>query len=552
MDEENNFNEVNNSSGENSFTEKNKFNDELLKTSKPNKSNKTKFIIIAAIVLIVMFAGIGVYAVINNNPKVKVFKGLKATSEELQNKETLTEKIAGKGYLKDLEEKGMNQNMKFTINSTNLKELAGLNGAGISIDSSIDKKKKKLMFNIGGEYKGTSIAKAQFYTDNKKLMLSVPELYNSWFTCDAENIQDQYNSSLFAQNGKLPNQEISIKAFGDNDVLLGKEFYDNIVKGYLKANDEKLTTIGKNIKVEKSKETKNIEVGGVNQECTGYNVVISGQDTKMFIASIYDYMLQDESIKKVITEQLKYSYMQQNKKYSSPEAMVDDIYGQMKKAREVFESSITFDDVNTTIYIDKKGRAVSIDFNTAIDNGNGEKVDVKCSSDFKGKDNVGDIIDMSMELSNNGEKIKIDLDDSTTTKDDTINKEMNLVLSSDDKPINVKMKSEYNTKSGDFDASADLGAQGEGFAVSCNGNTSFDKSSKKLALDFDKIDFKANFNSEQINMSLDGSYAMAPLENPIEEPTGEKLELFKLSKDKLNTIVQEIQNNAIKIASAFM
>ena len=96
-----------------------------------------------------------------------------------------------------------------------------------------------------------------------------------------------------------------------------------------------------------------------------------------------------------------------------------------------------------------------------------------------------------------------------------------------------------------------MSVQGEGFAVSCNGNTSFDKSSKKLALDFDKIDIKANFNSEQINMSLDGSYAMAPLEKAIEEPTGEKLELFKLSQDKLAEIIQEMQNNAMKVASTF-
>ena len=62
----------------------------------------------------------------------------------------------------------------------------------------------------------------------------------------------------------------------------------------------------------------------------------------------------------------------------------------------------------------------------------------------------------------------------------------------------------------------------------------FDKSSKKLALDFDKIDFKSMINSKQINISLDGSYAIAPLENPIEEPTGEKLELFKLSENKID------------------
>ena len=551
MDEGNNFNEDKNSNGENNSTEGSNLNDEISQTSKPKKNKR--IIIFSAIALIVLLSGIAIYAVINSNPKVKVFNALKATSKEFESKETLIEKIAGKDYLKSLEESGMNQNMKFTINSTNLNELAGLNGAGISIDSSIDKKNKKLMLNIGGEYKGTSIAKAQFYTDNKKLMLSVPEIYNSWFTCDAENIQDQYNNSIFAQNGKLPNQEISIKAFGDDgDKVLDKEFLDSIVEGYLKANKDKLIAIGKNIKVEKSKETKNIEIGGVNQECTGYDIVISGQDAKTFIASIYDYILQDEGIKKLITEQVRYSYMQQDKKYNSPEAMVDDMYSQMKKARDSFESSVTFDDVNTTIYIDKKGRAASIEANTAIKNGNGEKVEVKYSNDFKGKENICDIIDMSTELSKNGEKIKIDLDNSSTTKDDTINEEFNLVLSSNNQPINIKMKSQYNNKNGDFDASADLNTQGEGLTLSCNGNSKFDKSSKKLSLDFNKIDFKSNFNSEPMNMSLDGSYAMAPLDKTIEEPTGEKLELFKLSQDKLAEIIQEAQNNVTKIASIFM
>ena len=172
-------------------------------------------IIIIAAVLIFLLLGIGVYAVVNSNPKVKVFKALKATSEELKDKETLTEKIAGKDYLKDLEKNGINQNMKFTLKSTNSKELEQLNGAGISLDYSYDPKNKKLMFNIGGEYKGTSIAKAQFYTDNKKLMLSVPELYNAWFTCDAENIKEQYNNSYFAKNGQIMNEELSLNLFDD-------------------------------------------------------------------------------------------------------------------------------------------------------------------------------------------------------------------------------------------------------------------------------------------------------------------------------------------------
>ena len=544
MDEENNFN------GENNFTENSNVNDGTLTKSKPNK-NKL-IIILIVVALIAVLAGVGVYAVINSNPKVKVFKALKATSEELKNKETLTEKITGKDFLKDLEEKGTKQNMKFTLNSTNYPQAQQANGAGISIDYSCDQKNKKLMLDIGGEYKGTSISNAQIYTDNKKIMISVPKLYNSFFTFDAENIQNQYNDSVFAKNGnKLPNKEISVKAFGDDGELFNKELIDAVVKGYLKENGEKLATIGKNIKVEKSKETKNMEIGGINQECTGYDIVISGEDAKTFIGSIYDYMLADEQVKMKITSAAKSSYIQKGKNYSSTEAMVDDIYKQMKDARDKFESSVTFDDVKTTIYIDKKGRAVSIESNTAIDNGNNDKLDVKYSSEFKGKDNIGDIIDMSMELGNNGEKIKIDLDNTTTTKDDAINDDMKLVVSFDNKPLNIAIKSDYNTKSGDFDASADFSAEGQGLTANCNGNANYNKSSKTLKLDFSKIDLKSSIKSMPINISLDGSYSLTPLENGINEPDGEKLELFKLDENKIGSIVQEMQKNAQGLASAF-
>ena len=544
MDEENNFN------GENNFTENSNVNDGTLTKSKPNK-NKL-IIILIVVALIAVLGGIGAYAVINSNPKVKVFKALKATSEELKNKETLIEKITGKDFLKDLEEKGTKQNMKFTLNSTNYPQAQQANGAGISIDYSCDQKNKKLMLDIGGEYKGTSISNAQIYTDNKKIMISVPKLYNSFFTFDAENIQNQYNDSVFAKNGnKLPNKEISVKAFGDDGELFNKELIDAVVKGYLKENGEKLATIGKNIKVEKSKETKNMEIGGINQECTGYDIVISGEDAKTFIGSIYDYMLADEQVKMKITSAAKSSYIQKGKNYSSTEAMVDDIYKQMKDARDKFESSVTFDDVKTTIYIDKKGRAVSIESNTAIDNGNNDKLDVKYSSEFKGKDNIGDITDMSMELGNNGEKIKIDLDNTTTTKDDAINDDMKLVVSFDNKPLNIAIKSEYNNKSGDFDASADFSAEGQGLTASCNGNANYNKSSKTLKLDFNKIDLKSAIKSTPINISLDGSYSLTPLENGINEPDGEKLELFKLDENKIGSIVQEMQKNAQGLASAF-
>lgn len=524
----------------------NNFNNQALK--KP-KDNKIIILIIAIVTILLVGVGVGAYAIISNNPKVKVLKGIKMTSRELKDKQTLTERIVGEDYFKDLKENGSKQKMQFALNATSYPELSQFKGTGISIDSSCDMKNKVLMFDIGGQYKGTNLVNAQFYTDNNKLMISIPKVYNAWFTCDAENIQDQYNNSYFASTGQLINKELSLKLFDDNKVLSGEELVDAVVNGYMDANKEKLAELGKNIKVEKSKKTKNIEIGGVNQECTGYDVVISGQDAKAFVQSIYDYLLEDKEVKKVIAESAKYSYFQEGK-YNSPEDMVDDIYRELKDANEEFKKSVTFNDVNAVVYLDKKDRAVSIELNSSI-NVDGEKTDVEYSIDFKGKDNIGDIINLAMELINDNGSFKVDLDNSTDTKDDVINENMNLDISADKSPVNITVKSEYNTKNGDFDASAKMSAEGQGITINGKGNSNFDKSDKKLAIDFDEINFKSDINSEQISVSLDGSYEISPLDDSIKEPSGKKLELFKLSEDKVAEIAQDMQRNAMEVANEF-
>ncbi len=522
-------------------------NNEVLERPESNKGKRITIIVIGVVICILALSG-GAYAYINSTPEAKVLNAIKATSNELESNKGIIEKTVGEDYAKTLREKGLNENMKFSLNSTNIPKLSEFTNSGFSLDLSQDRKNKKLLFDLGGQYKGTNIGNVKFYTDNNKLMLSVPQIYDAWFTCDAENIEQQYNNSIFSKNKKLPDKEITLKLFGDDNdsVLEGKELMDAVMKGYLTANSDKLAAIGKNIKVKESKQTKNIEIGGSSEECQGYDVVISGQDAKDFISSITDYMLKDQELKKAITKQAKYSYLQQDKKYDSPEAMVDDIYKQLEDGNEKFKNSFNIDDVNAVVYIDKKGRAVSLDLDTAL-NIDSKKTEIKFSGDLKGTDNLGNLMDMSMNFTKDGKEFKVNFDSNTTTKDDLINEEMNLVLDDSIEAVNLTGKSSYNTKSGDFDVSLDAKSKDEGLNASLAGNLKFDKSSKKLEADFNKIDLQSNLKDGNFNISLDGSYAIAPLDSPIEEPTGEKLEVFKLSQSKLMEVSQQIQNNAMKI-----
>ena len=509
------------------------------------KHSKTKIIISIIIVLIVMCISTGVYAIIKNNPKTNVFNALKATSEQLKNKESFIQKITDKDFSKVLKTSGTRQDMEFTLNSASDKNLKKFVGCGISVDSLSEEDKKMLMMNVAEKYKGKEFLNASFFTDNNKLMLSMPKLYDGWFACDAENIQDQYNNSFFAQNGKqMSSKELSLKLFGDDDVkeYYGKELFNVVINGYVNENKDKLEKIQKDIRVSTIRETKSIEASGQKEECTGYNIKLSGNDAKTIVDSFYDYMLTDKHINKMITKYANYAYLANNKNYSNSEVMIDDIYTQMKDYVNKFKDSYTCEEVTGTVYVDPKGRAVSIELNSDV-NGKDEKKKFEFLIDFRGYNNVANTVKMSIDLDGDKEKFNINLNDSSTVKDDLINDQMKLVVHSNKDPLTFNEKDEYNKKDGQFNASVSVGSRKEELSLALKGNGSYDKTSKTLKFDFNDINIKTIGIANPINISLTGGYLLAPIEKEIEAPNGQNIELFKLTKDEFDNIMQQIKKN---------
>ena len=509
------------------------------------KSKKKKKIILSIIAIIIISLIAFVVYVMVDGPKVKVLKALKATSDQIKNKDTFIQKITDKDFSKVLKTSGAKENMDLTLNSTSDKKLDKFVGCGISVDSLSEEDKKTLMMNIAGKYKGKEFLNASFFTDNNKLMFSMPKLYDGWFTCNAENIQDQYNNSCFAQNGKqMSSKELSLKLFGDDDVkeYYGKELFNVVINGYINENKDKLEKIQRDFRISTIRETKSIEASGQREDCTGYNIKLSGNDAKTFVDGFYDYMLTDKHINKMITKYANYAYLANNKNYSNSEVMIDDIYTQMKDYVNKFKDSYTCEEVTGAIYVDPKGRAVSIELNSDV-NGKDEKKKFEFSIDFRGYNNVANIVKMSMDLDGDKEKFNINLNGSSTVKDDLINDQMKLVVHSNKAPLTFNEKDEYNKKDGQFNDSVSVSSRKEELSLALKGNGSYDKTSKTLKFDFNDINIKAIGVTNPINISLTGSYLLAPIEKEIEAPNGQNIELFKLTKDEFANIMQQIEKN---------
>lgn len=526
---------------------KSTFNDEDFIREKSRK--RKKIIIFTILILCISLVAFCIYCVLNSS-KVTVFKALKATSDQVKIKGDLLQKVTDKDFLKILKDSGTNQNIEVTMDSSSDPKLKGLSGYGIALNSLSDENKKQLMMGVSEKYKGKELFNTEFYTDNNKLMLSMPKLYDGWFVCDAENIQDQYNKSFFAENGKqMSSKEVSLKLFGDDNIkeYYGKELMNAIINGYISENNDKLSKLEKAIKVRTLKEKKTIEAGGQKEECKGYSINIPGNEAKIFVDSFCDYMLEDKHVNKMITKYANYLYIVDNKNYNNSEAMIDDIYSKMKENIIKFKEAYTCENVNGVVYVDPKGRAVSIELDTIV-NEKDEKKNFKFSVDFRGYNNVANIIKMTIDLYGDKENFSINLNSSSTTKDDAINEDMKLVVHQNKEPLTFSEKYEYNTKTEEFNATVDLSSKKQQLGAILKGTGNYDKSKKILKFDFNTINLKAVGVAKPINISLTGSYSLAPIEKSIEAPSGESIELFKLSKDKFASIVQQIQKN-MKVAS---
>jgi hypothetical protein len=486
-----------------------------------------------------------VYAFEYNSTKATVLNAIISTNSQINNKESFINRITDKDFTKTLNEIGTKQELDLTLNSTNQQQLRKFNGYGLNINLLSDTNKKTCMLDAIAKHKGNELIDTKFYTDNKKLMLAMPKLYSGWFTCDTDNVQAQYNSSYFAKQKKeLPSKEFSIKLFGDDN---GKAYSDSelarvIINDYIRDNQDKLKKIGNDIRISKLKDTKTINTSGQKEECKGYYIVIPEKDGKEFIDNICDYMLEDKQLQKTITKYANYAYLIDNKNYSSSESMVDDIYSKMKDNVNKIKSEFKCEDINAAIYIDPKGRAVSFEINTYINIKETRRA-FKSVIDFRGYQNVANKVNMSFELEGDKDNFKINLNSSSTKDNDIYNDEAFFVIRGGSADIlNFKRKYQYNTKTGEINASDRLGTKGKEISGVIKGNGKYEANSKTLKLDLSDIDLKSSFGTP-INISLSGNYSISPIDSEMKEPSGDKIEIFKATKDEVLSIGKQIHDN---------
>ena len=81
--------------------------------------------------------------------------------------------------------------------------------------------------------------------------------------------------------------------------------------------------------------------------------------------------------------------------------------------------------------------------------------------------------------------------------------------------LNVNCNTQYDTSSKNVTGEFKLDSEGENILLNYNGKYDFNKESKKLLFDLDKVNFEINTNDEKNHITFDFIYGIEPLKENI-------------------------------------
>ncbi|MDE6750124.1 MAG: hypothetical protein K2K21_13830 [Lachnospiraceae bacterium] len=244
---------------------------------KPHKN--TKIVVAVVLACVVVFAAMAVAGVMvvraYNSDERKFMKGFMNLAEEINERRQLWETATGESLT---EGGGSTQTeMTFNLSSDEFPVTIGLDMSFLK-DNDVRKIRNEAVLSV----MNSDLIGYTIYGDNKRIILSVPEIWRQNFEFSPSQIDRQYNESLLAEKfGTIDSEEISIDFFEENE----DDLSSNVLKEWLEevlefSQNMKNSTTGsvQGISIENPEGTVTIsfpEKDDKEYECREYRMTIS-------------------------------------------------------------------------------------------------------------------------------------------------------------------------------------------------------------------------------------------------------------------------------------
>lgn len=511
----------------------------------------------AAVAGIVAIAAFGATFIGRKDPKTVVIDAFKSvyTSE----KESPIEEIFGFNQLAQTMKKE-NYEAGFSIMLENIDDnyLGEFSGSGIEISSKNDIKSKKSSASMKVIYNDMDLVGMDIYMDTSDIMLAIPDFSEKVFTFNyADDLQGQIEDSPYLGKALLESgMDASVftdymdyvnSFYGDND---GNRPFDfaALWERY-KTGSKAIDDLKAAMTVEKA-DKGNYEVDGKSVKCQGYDVTIPKDAVVDFLDTSSQFFLDDETLKKDILEYMTQVLTMSEKAYGmdfmdqSPEDLLDEQWDDMESGLDEFLNALDecLGDIEMRIYVDKKGRLISIDASTNVINDDDEEAQISLKAEFNGGTYLTQNMDFTFTV--------VDPDDDesilTLKREGTYDdKELtcNLTIGMEDywTDISFDYAGTYTLASGDYEIHITGSDEGsEVFEVVATGVVEDLVKGKSFRAVADSISIVVD-GREAVELS--GHYLLKAMEGEVTAPEGEQMDILAATEADWQLVIMEIYTN---------
>lgn len=445
-----------------------------------------------------------------------------------------------------------------------VKEFAG---SGIRVTGKDDKTNKKSFANFGVIYKDMDLANLDVYYGDEILMMAVPELSSKVFTMDlGEGLKERIQGSPIL-GPVLSSSDVDVEGLFDYI----EETKDQMESGTAVFDADALWTRYKEgtQAQEKFKEALVVEKGekgtftidGQEENCNGYEVLVSKASMMDFLRSTTDFFLNDEELKDQYLKQLEQSVkLTEIMGGGSSGVSVNDMYldsmedltGAVDQMIDFLDKSLT--DVNMTVHVDKKGRLASAKGTTVLNvENNGTTNTLQVGFDFKlqGGSYLTQNMTADINMEANGEKLTLSMvkKGSYDGKQLTGDADFNLVLDGSDKvDAGVTLTGTYNSDGGDYHIGMTVTADHSVVAdISMTG--AVDQLEKGTSFHTDIDELKVTVMDAAVSVNMSGEYSYGPLAEAVTALDGEEFDVLAADESQWESLFMEIYMGAMQLIS---
>ncbi|RGZ01860.1 hypothetical protein [Clostridium sp. AM58-1XD] len=523
------------------------------------KKKSGKLVIGGAVIAAVAAVGVfGAVKMMEKDPKDVVIDAFKSVySKDITYP---SEEVFGWSEIsKNSMEKNMEGGFSLTFDESSNPQVNVFAGSGFSTVSKSNVEDKKVYAQIGTQLANMDLLSFDIYLDQKEMMMSIPELSSKVFVLNyADDLEGQiqnspYAGQIFQQSGIEPsaisdyfNYIWSFYDKGEERPFNLEALWERYKEGSAAINDFKAA-----MTVEKA-DAATFTVDGAETKCKGYDVVISQEAMINFVKTTSKFFMEDETLKKDVLE-----YIGQIVSLSggasfdemSPEEIQEKAWETVQeyadKAIAAMEDSV--EDINMTVYVDKKGRLAAFNAKTNLNMEDGA-IELALDVQLKGGSYITQNADVKLDVTGSDGTITISALKEGVYDKEQLTSSSVVKIESDGEVVTGSCDAEYSIGTGDYTVKIAGGNGTENGDLTIQGTISNLKKGESISIAMDTIG--VNWNGEQLAV-LSGEYYLKPLEGEVTIPEGEQLDVLAATVEEWDTVGQEINNNLQGLITMF-